>query len=236
MLKIAVCDDEPAASRQISAYLEQYRQDSGVSFQVFYFSSGEELIESLPQDVKILFLDIQMAGISGIETARKLREAGRELFIFFVTGYMSFALEGYDVHAYAFLKKPLQYASFQQNLTDALLQLKKNARAVLKLGEGASASVIRCDEIIYVEVYKHQTTVFLKSGTREFGVSLSEIETQLNRHGFFRCHKSYLVNMSKVSLINQSEIMMSNGASVPLSKHRRAQFLSAYFTFTGGSL
>ena len=234
--KIAVCDDEWASSRQLSTYLEQYEKDTGESFSTFYFSSGEELLERMPRDTQILFLDIQMGGMTGIQAARRLREAGRELFLFFVTSHISFALEGYDVHAYAFLKKPVAYPEFAQNLTDALRQLDKSASAVLRLRSGPDTAIIHCDEIVYAEVYNHMTTLVLDGGETQYAFSLGEIEEQIGRHGFFRVHKSYLVNMKKVARIGQSDVIMKNGASVPLSRHRRAAFMDEYFSFIGGRL
>ncbi len=234
--KITVCDDERTANQQIADYLSQFQKDNNIRFQIFHFSSGKELLEKMPRDTAILFLDIQMNGISGIETARELRKNGYDLFIFFVTANITFALEGYDVHAFAFLQKPLQYPQFYRNLQDALHQLEKKSRAVLHVQKNASVDIVRCDDILYVEVYRHLTVIVTRTGSLEYGTPLGEIENQIGKFGFFRCHKSYLVNMKHISGIRQTDLLIDNGFSIPLSKHRRQDFLSAYTLFIGGGL
>ena len=234
MKTIAVCDDRPEAIRQISDYLELYVKQSGETFSTFYFSSGEELLLHLPEETDILFLDIQMPGMNGIDTARRLREQAKDLFIFFVSAYPSFAIEGYDVHAYAFLKKPVVYEDFRRNLSDAVTQLDKKKRRILKVSTGTTTQIIHVSRILYAEVMGHVTTLCLTKGRLEVQMSLKSLEDEVLQYGFYRCHKSYLVNMAKITAIQVSDLKMENGDLVPLSKHRRSAFLDAYAAYIGG--
>ena len=123
-LRIAVCDDELSAASQIDLYLNQIQLEENLKFQVFFFSSGEELLEHMPRDIHVLLLDIQMKQATGIDVARRLRAEGLDFFLFFITSHVQYALEGYEVHAYAFLQKPLRYAPLKMYLMEVLKRLR----------------------------------------------------------------------------------------------------------------
>lgn len=232
-LRIAVCDDELSAASQIDLYLTQIQLELGQQFQVFYFSSGEELLADMPRDIHLLLLDIQMKKTSGIETARRLRQEGLDFYLFFITSNVQYALEGYEVHAYAFLQKPLRYAPLKMYLMEVMDRLKQARPFFLNLKSGDSSEIVDCSQIVYIEVYGHSTSFVFDNGRKEFSVPLNELEQQLKSHGFFRCHKSYLINMRKVTSIRTAEILMSSGDAVPLSRHRRQEFLTAIHAVLG---
>ncbi len=232
-IKIAVCDDEILCLKQISDYLSQIETETGDKFSVFYFSSGDQLIDTMPRDIKIVLLDIKLSMITGIDVAKRLRTEGLDFFLFFITGNVQYALEGYEVHAYAFLQKPLQYAPFKMYLTEVIDKLKSRRPFMLQLKSGSQAEILDSNSILYAEVYGHTTYIISAEGRNEYIVSLSELEEKLKGHGFFRCHKSYLVNLKMVKGIKSSEIEMKNGDMVPLSKYRRSDFLSELGTVLG---
>lgn len=232
-LRIAVCDDELSASSQIDLYLNQIQLEENLKFQVFFFSSGEELLSHMPRNIHVLLLDIQMKQENGIDVARKLREEGLDFYLFFITSHVQYALEGYEVHAYAFLQKPLRYAPLKMYLLDVLGRLRQAAPFTLNLKSGDVSEIIDCSHIIYIEVYSHCTYFILDDGRKEFSVPLNELEQQLKSHGFFRCHKSYLVNLRKVISFRQAEVVMSNQEVIPLSRHRKQEFLAALHTVIG---
>ena len=232
-LRIAVCDDELSAASQIDLYLNQIQLEENLKFQVFFFSSGEELLEHMPRDIHVLLLDIQMKQATGIDVARRLRAEGLDFFLFFITSHVQYALEGYEVHAYAFLQKPLRYAPLKMYLMEVLKRLRQAKTFTLSLKSGDASEIIDCSQIIYIEVYSHSTFFILDSGRKEFSVPLNDLEQQLKNHGFFRCHKSYLVNLRKIISFRQAEVVMSNQEVIPLSRHRKQEFLTALHTVIG---
>lgn len=233
-IKIAVCDDEHAAASQIDAYLSQIQLETGLRFQVFYFSSAEDLLHGMPKDVKILLLDIQMGGMSGIEAARRLRAAGADFYLFFITSNTQYALEGYEVHAYAFLRKPLQYTLLKTYLLEVVEQIKNARPYTLILKNGAATEFVEAGRIIYIEVYGHAATFVFGEERKTFPISLNELETLLDDHGFFRCHKSYLINLRKISSVRAASILMENQDFIPLSKHRKQEFFIELQKILGG--
>ena len=233
---IAVCDDDMAVSRQVASYLGEVEKESGRSFQVFYYSSGEDLLNYIPKETQIIFLDIQMSGITGIEAAKRLRKKGCEAAIIFITNMTEYALEGYEVHAFAFLCKPLQFAPFRRNLIEMIKRLDVEEGASIKVLAGTNIQLIKLKDLYYVEVLGHESSFAAKQGNIVSKTPLSSVEEQTKGKGFFRCHKSYLINLRYVTGISSESITMEDGAQIPLSKYRKKEFLRAYSIYSGKML
>ena len=235
--RIAVCDDEQTARSQIDTYLHQLQLETGETFEIFYFSSGEELISEMPKDISVILLDIQMGELSGMDAARKLRAEGFSSFLIFITSKTEYAIEGYDVHAYAFLRKPIQYSALKRHLLEAFSQMDEKADSKINIQNGVRVDTIDCEKLLYVEVLRHQCTFVSENGTSEYNnIPLNDIEAKIQKHGFFRCHKSFLVNFSKILRIEPGNITLENGNIIPISKHRYKDFLSAYTEYMGEHL
>ena len=232
--KIAVCDDERTMLRQLSLYLSQIQEDTGDSYDIFYFTSAEELLANMPTDVQVILLDIAMGNMTGMECARTLRAKGCEADIIFITSMTEYALEGYDVHAFAFLPKPIVYAELKQRLTDCLAHARRERKDILSVDTAGGKELLPIDEIIFAEVYQHETSFVLLGRSVTGALPLSQAEKLLTPHGFFRCHRCYLVNMANIRRIDQDRLAMKNGKVIPVSKHRRKDFLDAFANFMGG--
>ena len=232
--KIAVCDDEKAMLRQLSQYLAQIQDETGESYDLFYYASAEELLAHMPRDVQAILLDISMGDMTGMECAKALRAQGCEAAILFITSMTQYALEGYEVHAFAFLPKPLVYAELKARLTDCFARADRSKRAILPLETAGGVELLPIEDILYAEVYQHETS-FVLPGRRVTGtLQLSQAEARLAPHGFFRCHRSYLVNMARIGRIDPDALTMPDGAAIPISKHRRRAFLDAFANYMGG--
>lgn len=225
MYKFAVCDDEAIVRDQIVLFLQHLEGEQREPFQISCFSSGEDLLEHMEPDTQILLLDIRMETLSGIDTARRLRQQYPDLCIIFITTMGQYALEGYDVHAFGFLVKPLQYDSFARQVRDAMGLLRQHAGSKLVLKRPDQVVVYQLNDIIYFEIYKHDLKVVTARDCQEFAVAMKDMERQVEGQGFFRCHKSYLINLYHVQKIGLTSITMSNGDEIALSKHRRSEFM-----------
>ncbi|MCR5229826.1 MAG: LytTR family DNA-binding domain-containing protein [Solobacterium sp.] len=232
-MNIAVCDDDKIVLQQMEQYLNTISGELGADFSVFYFSSGEEVLDSLPASTDVLFLDIQMGGMNGMETARRLRERFENLYLIFITGNIEFALEGYSVHAFSFLPKPVNYHSLMKIMKEIVSRRKAVNEPAITLTAGAVTDVIRCSSILYIEVLHHDIFVVSKQGRKQYRLSLSEVERKLEGMHFFRCHKSYLINLAQIASASSTEIIMSNNDRVPVSKYRAREFLDAFAAYAG---
>ena len=232
--KIAVCDDERSMLRQLSQYLTQIQQETGDQYDLFYYTSAEELLTHIHRDVQVILLDISMGGMSGMDCARQLRAGGCTAAIFFITSMTEYALEGYDVQAFAFLPKPLVYGDLKQRLVKYFSTLDNSSRAVLPVETAAGTEILPIDEILYAEVFQHETSFVLPERKVNSLLQLSAVESRLSSHGFFRCHRSYLVNMAHIKSIRQDSVLMPGDIVIPISKYRRKEFMDAYAAFMGG--
>lgn len=236
MWNVTICDDDRGILDQLCAYLKRLEELTGEHFQTTCLTSGEKLLTQLPPDTDILLLDIQMRPISGLEAARDLRKRDRHLCVIFVTSQVQYALDCYDVHAFGFLRKPIQFGQFRQQMTDAMELLAARQGVMIVLKAGGELHRYNCNDIYYMEARRHTIVVALQHETCEYGASLRELEKKLQGHGFFRCHKSILVNLRKIKKIGQTELVMLNGDTIPLSRHRRQEFLVAFSQQAGGEL
>ena len=147
-----------------------------------------------------------------------------------------YAMEGYKVHAFSFWTKPVRYAALLRHLTEAFAALDRERGGVIVVSDGASRWILEPASLLYAEVWQHHTKFVFQQDQQTCKVPLSQIEAQAVRYGFFRCHKSFLVNFRHISRIDFDTITMSNGSQIPLSKYRRKEFLSAWSMFMGARL
>ena len=225
---IAVCDDEKAVQRQLSLYLEQYAAETGQCPCVSYYGSGEEVLAHMAPDTELLLLDISMNGISGMDTAAALRARGCGVRIIFITSLENYAVQGYRVHAFGYLVKPVTFTELRQVLLEADRELKAESDSVMPVETSGGTQLLELKELLYAEVWQHETSFVTAQGRVTSVTQLSQVEERLVPYGFFRCHRSYLVNLRKIRRIGTAELTMNNGDAVPLSKHRRREFIDAY--------
>lgn len=233
MYRVVLCDDEQLVLDQLTNYLHQIGEEYRLELSVSLCHSGEELLDLDLKQTDVLVLDIGMSGMSGMEAARILRARGEESVIIFLTSMVQHALEGYDVHAYAFLPKPVSYEIFADNIVQVLQKISRHSGALIMLKRGQDIEYVNSRDILYIDVQDHNTRLVLPDESRTYYTKLSSVEKQLDGQGFFRCHRSFLVNHHHVQAIRQDHLVMSNGDLVPLSKYRRKDFLTDFSKHMG---
>lgn len=230
-MKLVICDDNPADIDYITGLVGEWRRQTGAGVEILSFPSAEALLFAWEEnrDMDILLLDIEMGEISGMKLARHLRQAGAAMQIVFITGYMDYIAEGYDVEALHYLLKPVTGERLGQVLDRALERIRTREHMLqLTLQDG----VVRLSvyEIRYLEVMRNYTTVH---GAEDYSVkrSLNDLERELDG-GFYRIHRSFIVNLRFVKRITRTEVILKDGTALPLSrKHYEGlnQALIAYF-------
>ncbi|MCR4707731.1 MAG: LytTR family DNA-binding domain-containing protein [Clostridiales bacterium] len=222
MLRIAVCDDDPAIRRQLGLALDVFSSSSGITVERDEYPDGSSLLSASAEDYDLLILDVQMGEPNGIETARRLRKAGCRSVIVFYTNYVQYALEGYEVQAYRFLLKPLTEAQFAEVVGKALLELQAGREDVLPVRVRDGVLRVRIAEIRYAETERGHVAFCMKGGERVLSSApMKEVEAALSGRSFFRCHSAYLVNLRVVHAVEGQDVVLEDGARLPLSKHRR---------------
>lgn len=194
------------------------------SAEAFLFQYEEE------KTFDILFLDIEMGAINGVDLAKKIREENQTIQIVFVTGFPDFMAAGYDVSALHYLLKPIEKAKLFAVLDRAVLHLAREEKSVVFSANGGSRRVLLKD-IVWVEVVAHLCVVTTVNDTFNIRSTISDVE-KLFLDGFIRCHRSYLVGIRHIKAILKTEIVLDSGEKIPLSRshyHTVNQAFIRYF-------
>ncbi len=228
-MDIALCDDEPMALRELEKKVESFFVRDGGA-RVSCFGSGDELLcemEKKPAD--IVFLDIQMPGRDGMETARVLRNRGFEGDIVFVTVLPELVYESFAVEAGDYIVKPVS----DERLFGTLGRIvRRRKRGCFSFRCGGEDVVIPLEEILYFEVLDKVVILHEKTGVTSFRGSISEMISKIGC-GFFRCHRSYIVNLRQIERVGKEEVTLRGGERIPLSRLRRKQLLEALAAYLG---
>ena len=228
----AICDDEREIRSSIERNIRLLCEDSDI----IKFADGKALVE-YEGGFDILFLDIQMEGMSGMEAARVLRGRGCKAVIIFVTAIEEYVFDAFDVGAFHYIVKPFDKAKFFDVLRKAVAQCESiKAREVrdepsLAVKTGSTTRKIYLYEIFYLEVFNRKVVIHKADGDVEFYGKLIELEDRLSEH-FVRCHRAYIVNMRYVLKYTANSITLENGAEILLSKQKYGEFVRKYLKYT----
>lgn len=239
MLNIAVCDDESHFREKIEECIVDYMFRNDILFHIDKFSSGKEFtrlgIEMLRYN--IVFLDINMDEIDGLEVAKLIREISNETFIVFVTAYVNYTLDGYKVDAIRYLLKDNN--NFQNTLDECINAIinKLNYKVVKKefqFNEGVKE--ISLEKILYIESRLHKLEFhIMESGLKTYTIygTLNQIQKELEGNGFVRIHQSYLVNLKYIRKIIRYKAILNNGVSLVIPKARYKDVKDTFIMYQG---
>ena len=225
LIRIAICDDEKHMSDHIRAMASDFFRKKNREIQLRTFSSGEELL-SYDGQIDILFLDIQMKGMDGIETARKLRDSKFRGFLIFITVLKEMVFQSFEVQAYDYLVKPVEEKQFEKTMERLYTSMQNASEDSLLVQKGYEGRIIREEEIVFCEIIDRKIYLNLASGeVVDYYERIENLETKLGSH-FFRCHRSYLINLKHLKGYKNGTAYMDNGKEVPVSRLRSKEFSS----------
>lgn len=224
MIRVGICDDEAAARDSLRLQLEKTELFDRSEAQVVYeFSSGEGMVSWLSKhggELDLIFLDVEMREISGIEAARLIRKFDRGIMLVFLTGYKDFVFEGYKVDALDYLIKPASLGDVMRAMERAAQRLQDTERAILLKNADGTFRIYK-DEILYCQSRGRQSEVVLPGGrTLSFYKKLDEMEELLGK-GFVRIHQRYLVNGGRVVQIGRESVTLEGDIVLPVSRSLR---------------
>lgn len=220
MYQIAVCDDDI----QMRRFLRSSIEESGIDCAIAEFSNGAELLRNY-QGYEILFLDIDMPLVNGIEAAKRIRRKDRKVKIIYVTGYQDYMQRSFDVHPFSFLVKPIRKGMIVKQLQEALLYSREEEKAdTLRLETTEGTEEIAVPDIYYLEYQRRKMRLVMKQGECMIRGKISEFSEKLLPYGFAIPHKSFVVNLYHVKSIRGYDIFMMNGDQIPLSQKRSTEF------------
>ena len=234
VIRIAICDDE----KNIRAYLSALVKKQGIECEITeYATAGDYFADGVEHD--ILFLDIELEGpgqdMDGMEMARQIRgmEDTKQPIIIFITGYEKYVYDAFDVGAFQYLLKPVDEQKFAEVFRRAAEQAAaytEQDKKVLMIQYGGTGKTIPLRDIYYMESQNHKIAVHMKDGVPEYYARMSDLEEELQGQ-FCRVHKGYLINLSYVDEYNKTEVTLTNGDKLLISKYKYEDFVKAYLHF-----
>lgn len=230
MLQIGICDDSQDARLLLRCALERLLTQRAVTYRAFEFSSGETLLgwmEKHQGELDLVFLDIEMNELNGMETARCLREKNAGLQMVFVTGYADYVYDGYSVGALGYLLKPAKPQQLDEILTRALSALYRNMSAVFVCRSGETSYRIERRDILYFASDKRQIQCVSPQRTYTFYGKLDEVEKELADEKFVRIHQRYLVHAAAVERLESGEVTLMGGIALPVSRSCQSAAMAA---------
>lgn len=218
-ITLAICDDESLHREILKEYVGKILENESLEYSILEYCSGEELIKDYTSKVDILFLDIKMNKLSGMDTARKIREFDENVEILFTTSIAQYVFEAYEVRAYRYLVKPLKYCELEKQLKCCISEyLSKHSLVYIESKK--NTLVLEVDEILYVEVRRKEVTIYTETKVYTIETSMKKVENKLLNYNFFRCHNSYLVNVRKINELKDKSTIIVNDEEIPISRSK----------------
>lgn len=233
MISVAIVDDVSEETELLATYVSRYGKEHNERIEITTFKSGFDFLDRYKAIYDVIFLDIEMPGIDGMETARKLRKYDGEVAIIFVTNIAKYAIQGYAVGALDYFLKPPKYPDIKMRM-DIIRKQKRMSDFSIVIPYKGGEKRLTAREIVYIESRAHLITFHTESEDYVYrGTTLKQVESDLTAHGFYRCNNCYLVNLKYVTQITENAAIV-NGEELQISRSRKKGFLLALAQVLGG--
>ena len=238
-LQIAVCDDEREQLQMLRKTFENVKVS--VTLQLEYFASPQELLHKLHVRMEdgralpdVIFCDIRMPEMDGISFGRRVHELSPDSYLILFTAYPEYAVQGYESRAFRFLLKPVAASDIERVLGSVLIEKGRSKKLLIQAAE--ESYLLALSDIIYLASEDKYTVLYTGNGYYVDRTSLKDYETMLDKYGFCRIHRKYLVNLSKHKGTGRGKVLLHGGAELPISRRREAAYHEKILQLLGEDL
>lgn len=227
-MRILICDDEKTYLNTLQIHVEEYMQSHHIRYNMTTLLDATQLSEDEVFD--LAFLDIQMPNVDGITLAKRLRQRNPKLALFFVTNYDEYQDDAMDLQAFRFFEKPFDVNRLYAGL-DKAMEYIDGAYVDIYLSENAAQQRVIADNIIYVT--REGRKVSIVTTAREFCVAekFDDLCQKLPQLFFYPVHKSFFVNLHYVERYTYTELLLTNGARIPIAPRKQSAFHKFWFEY-----
>lgn len=232
MIRFAVVEDSDKEAKTLLTCLERYGLENGIELTGKRYADGNAFLSD-KESYDIVFMDIMLPNINGMEVARQLRKYNESVIIIFVTNMTEFAVKSYEVDALDFIVKPISYERVTLKLNKAVkvIQAQNGRTVVVRNQDGVI--LLSSAEIFYIEVKGHTRTYHTRKGDFSDHGTLGELEEPLKKFNFRRCNACYLVNLQHIRTVNGLDILLENGDKIKISQPKRKAFIGELANWLG---
>lgn len=234
---IAIVEDEKEFSEQLQAYLQQYAEENNIDIKVSAFYDGESILKDYASIYDAIFLDIQMPGRNGMETAEAIREMDEDVVMMFITNMAQYAILGYSIGALDFVMKPVNYYTFALKVGRVLKRIQKKVKAqgsiVISFPDGIKK--LDTKQIYFVEVQNRMLHYHTDEGEFVVKGTMQSIERQLEANSFAKCNHWYMVNLMHVKEVRKNIVTVGT-FNLEISRRNKNGFLKALTQYLGETL
>lgn len=242
-LNIAIVEDESSHADVLRQYIEVWEKKDHRECRFRQFSDAESFLFEWAENKNwdVLFLDIQMPGMNGVELAKKIRDQGNQVAVVFTTGITDYLQEGYEVAALHYLVKPLDQEKVENCMQRVMRERSEREREQsflieaeeIRNGVMGERSMLRLlqRDIIYIEAVAHNSDLHLEKYVYRDREGIGVWRERLKENDFVSCHRSYLVNLLYIKRIDRAEIILDSGERLPLSRRNVKNVKDAFIRF-----
>lgn len=234
-MNIAICDDNQVYVSQIRELLIKYTEQIQINVECFF--SGEEFIGELKKgkEYDIIFLDIEMNYVSGLDVAEQIRKEKKETIIIFITSHVNYVSDTFRLGAFQFLTKPINEEDFKIDFNRAIKEYNaRHKNYIIKWRD--ETRCIEYGDIYYIEAYNRHLFIHTRKEKYECVGKLAPEYEKLKQYNFSQCHKGFIVNLGKVNSIQKQNIVLKNNNVIPISRKFKAELMADFNLYLAGRM
>lgn len=229
MIYIGICDDEDLHRQHIKEMCKRFFTELAQEYKCVEFTSGEEVLQFSEHKLHLLFLDIEMGNISGIDVLHRVEEADIVWRVVFISSHEECVFDTFGIKTLGFIRKPAEYDQIARWIRVALKENKENI--IYECITEQQKFYISLEKIFYLEAAGNYTFFFERDQKHLVSDKLKVWQEKMERTSMVRIHKSYLINMLYVKKWETDKVVLVNGVNIPLGRQYKKVAKDVYFEF-----
>ena len=229
VIKIVIVEDEITPAKNLIECLNRFERENNLQFEITHYSCGKQFLDEYKNQFDIVFMDIELGGMNGMEVCEQLRRMDKKAIIIFITNLAQYAVKGYEVDALDFVVKPVAYPVMALKLKRAVDRIKRFSRSEgrkITVKDGDLTRSIEHADIKYIEILAHKIIFHTIHGNFKSYGTLKKLEGEFSDTDFIRCNSCYLVNLKYVTSVSGYSCVVG-GEELQISQPRRKAFIRA---------